>query len=119
MTGCRRRYVRRRGQGDETGDASYGQAFRSLIGIHLEDSWVLDLTASSTALVFTLDVVLTPAHPDYRPPVPDQARCYRRATLWLESDTAVCFRRSSCLPRSMLSASGITAISTSSGPPRR
>lgn len=72
----------------------YEVAFPDLANIYLEDSWVLDVHVSLSTLIFTLDAVLTPNHSAYRPPEPGQAHCYRRATLRLESDSAIHFRPS-------------------------
>jgi hypothetical protein len=36
----------------------------------LEESWVLDVTARPTSVVFRLELVLTPAHPRYQSPEP-------------------------------------------------
>jgi hypothetical protein len=49
-------------------------------------------------LTFVLDLVLTPTHPEYSPPPCDQARCFRRGTLVVESDAAIFLHRSSLPP---------------------
>jgi hypothetical protein len=48
---------------------------------YLEDSWVLDVVASPGLLMIAMDLVLTPEHPDYRPPRPDEQYCLRRGHL--------------------------------------
>ena len=70
---------------------AYHEFFASLTDIVLEESWVLDLDASLCQLIVRLDLVLTPAHPHYRPPRSDEAFCYRRGALVvdrLRSDVA-------------------------------
>jgi hypothetical protein len=79
-------------------DVAYHEVFASLAHVVLEDSWVQNIAVEPTQLTFVLDLVLTPTHPDYRPPQRDQAGCYRRGTLVLESDAAVFLRRSSLPP---------------------
>src|SRR4051812_1962279 len=68
-----------------------------LAGFYFEDSYVLDITETPDTLSFALDLVLTQDHPDYRPPSPDEAYCYRHGTLtfsgfgqveWLERSEA-------------------------------
>ena len=76
----------------------YHEVFAGLANVVLEDSWVLSVDASLTQLTFALDLVLTPAHPDYSRPERGEARCYRRGMLVLESDVAVFLRRSSLPP---------------------
>lgn len=49
--------------------------------VYLEDSYVLDIAQDDHELRFDLELVLTPNHPEYRPPGRDEAHCYRRATL--------------------------------------
>lgn len=50
-------------------------------GYFLEDSWVLDIEAHPGSLEFRLDLVLTPSHPDYAEPKPDEQHCYRHGKL--------------------------------------
>ncbi len=52
-----------------------------LAEIVLEESYVLDVVATPGRLVMTADLVLTAAHPAYRPPPPHEQECYRRGTL--------------------------------------
>jgi hypothetical protein len=52
-----------------------------LENVYLEDSFVLAIGESSDNLTFDLDAVLTPEHPSYAPPRPDEQYCYRRAKL--------------------------------------
>jgi hypothetical protein len=49
--------------------------------VYLEDSWVLDIEAHPARLTFKLEVVLTPEHPLYAPPRPDEQYCYRASTI--------------------------------------
>lgn len=58
----------------------YGQ-FPGLDGFYLEDSFVLAITETPSTLTFTLDAVLTPEHPAYRPPRPGDHHSYRSAGL--------------------------------------
>jgi len=82
----------------ESDEVAYQNAFDELAGVYLEDSWVLDMATSHTALIFTLDAVLTPAHRAYRPPMPGEVHCYRRAELRLDSDSAIQIRQSQTPP---------------------
>jgi hypothetical protein len=59
----------------------YYEAFSDLAGVHLEDSWVLELAPSDDGLALRLEAVLTPEHPLYEPPMPGEHHCYR--TAWL------------------------------------
>lgn len=77
---------------------AYFDAFAALSDIDLEESWVLRVDASERQLLLYLDLVLTPGHPAYGPPRSDEAFCYRRGTLVVDSDTAVHVRRSSLPP---------------------
>lgn len=53
----------------------------ALSGVYLEDSYVLAIELSQRDLVIELDAVLTPAHPAYRDPRPDEQYCFRRARI--------------------------------------
>jgi hypothetical protein len=52
-----------------------------LVGVYVEDSYVLGILESSEQVVFRLDAVLTPAHPAYRPPRPGEHYCYAHGSL--------------------------------------
>jgi hypothetical protein len=52
-----------------------------LENVYFEDSFVLDIVARRDEVVFSLDLVLTPDHPMYRPPGAAERHCYRRAEL--------------------------------------
>lgn len=52
-----------------------------LVGVYLEDSYVLDIIEGSALFKFKIEAVLTPGHPHYRAPGPDEQYCY--ATGWL------------------------------------
>ncbi|MCA1702135.1 MAG: hypothetical protein LC808_02240 [Actinobacteria bacterium] len=56
-------------------------AVRDLAGIYLEDSYVLDIVEELPWFKFKIEAVLTPNHPHYRAPGPDEQYCY--ATGWL------------------------------------
>ena len=57
------------------------EQFPGLDGFYLEDSFVLAITETPSTLIFSLDAVLTPEHPAYRPPRPGEHHCYRSAEL--------------------------------------
>jgi hypothetical protein len=63
--------------------------FPGLAGIHLEDSYVLSIQNSPGALVFRLDVVLTPEHPAYHAPRPGEHHCYAAGKLVFANATGV------------------------------
>lgn len=77
---------------------AYHEVFEDLVGIYLEDSWVLDIVQSRNALVFMLDAVLTPDHPAYRAPKPGEQFCYRLAQLRIGGASAIVLRRSGLPP---------------------
>jgi hypothetical protein len=52
-----------------------------LANVYLEDSFVLAIDETPSALSFKLDVVLTPGHPLYHGPRPGEQHCYADATL--------------------------------------
>lgn len=59
-------------------------AYTSLPGfeaVYLEDSFVLDIRANPGQLRISLDLVLTPQHPEYTPPKPQEQHCYRSAII--------------------------------------
>lgn len=61
-----------------------GQPYSALPGlenVYLEDSYVLAIVEQGGVLRFDLDLVLTESHPDYRPPLPAEQYCFRRAAL--------------------------------------
>jgi hypothetical protein len=54
-----------------------------LAEIVLEESFVLSIEARPGVVVFEIDFVLTPRHPDYTPPSSSETECFRRGTLRL------------------------------------
>jgi len=64
------------------------EKFPGLDGFYLEDSFVLAITETPSALTFTLDAVLTPEHPAYRPPRTGEHHCYRSADLTFSECTS-------------------------------
>jgi hypothetical protein len=52
-----------------------------LENVYLEDSWVLGIAETADSLTFTLEAVLTPEHPRYVTPPPDEQHCYVDAVL--------------------------------------
>lgn len=57
------------------------EQFPGLDGFYLEDSFVLAITETPSTLTLTLDAVLTPEHPAYRPPRLGEHHRYRSAEL--------------------------------------
>ncbi len=53
----------------------------SLVGLYLEDSFVLGIKTSRDEVEFALDAVLTPKHPLYHPPRSGEQYCYRKLRL--------------------------------------
>lgn len=51
-----------------------------LRGFDLSESYILGWSAGED-LVFKMEFVLTPAHPSYHPPRPDEWACYERGRL--------------------------------------
>ncbi|MFF4502127.1 hypothetical protein [Streptomyces sp. NPDC001401] len=51
------------------------------VNVCLEDSFVLEVTAIPGFLALEVELVLTPQHPAYRPPVPGEQHCYVRAAI--------------------------------------
>jgi hypothetical protein len=49
--------------------------------VYLEDSFVLAIEATPARLVLDVELVLTPQHPAYHPPAPDEQNCYARAAI--------------------------------------
>jgi hypothetical protein len=78
--------------------------FPELDGVYLEDSYVLTVIERPRALTFTLEAVLTPDHPRYRPPRPGDQYCYANATLTFPDVSAVEWIRRS--PNRYVDASG-------------
>jgi hypothetical protein len=64
----------------------YHEAFSDLAGVHLEDSWVLELAPSDDGLALRLETVLAPQHPLYEAPKPGEQHCYREAWLTVRAD---------------------------------
>ncbi|WIX80299.1 hypothetical protein QRX50_05815 [Amycolatopsis carbonis] len=61
----------------------------NLAQVHLEDSYVLALNERPDAVSFTLDLVLTPGHPRYHAPPPDEQYCYADAVLTIGNATEI------------------------------
>jgi hypothetical protein len=64
----------------ESDGASY-QSIPALTGLDLEESYILDVDVHDTSLVFKLDLVLRPEHPEYTLPRPGEQHCFRRARI--------------------------------------
>ena len=58
-----------------------------LNGVYLPDSWVLNVEATETAVIFVLEAVLEPEHPRYYwPPKPGEQHPYVRMAWRIEGD---------------------------------
>jgi hypothetical protein len=53
----------------------------------LEESFVLAVEATPGSVMFEMDFVLTPQHPQYAPPPASERECFRRGTLRLTGVT--------------------------------
>jgi hypothetical protein len=76
------------------------QVISGLDDVYFEDSYVLAITARPGRVVISLDLVLTPQHPEYRPPAPGEQHCYRRAELVFEGVRQLWWRSSNAPPAS-------------------
>lgn len=72
--------------------------FPNLLGVYLEDSFVLGISETPGQVTFQLEAVLTPDHPNYHEPRPGEQYCYADGELifadvsrveWLERSTKV------------------------------
>lgn len=70
-------------------------SFPGLLGVYLEDSYVLDIAESPGKLVFRLDAVLTPEHARYHAPHPGDQYCYAHGDLVFRDVTDVAWLRRS------------------------
>jgi hypothetical protein len=86
---------------------SYAE-FPELAHVYLEDSYVLDIRETEDSLTFVLDAVLTPGHPAYTQPPPEEQHCYVSATLTLAEATEIRWLRRS--GRSYRDATGETDL---------
>jgi hypothetical protein len=64
-----------------TEDPADHATWPALRAYYLEDSHVLGIHVLGERVVMDLDLVLTPAHPGYRPPGPAEQHCYRHGQL--------------------------------------
>lgn len=69
-----------------------------LADFYLEDSWVLELSATERSVVFILDLVLKEGHPAWQPPKSAEQHCYRRSILRFDEARTVSFRPSGLPP---------------------
>jgi hypothetical protein len=58
-------------------------------GAYFEDSYFLGMTAEGTNLRLKLLLALTVDHPEYAPPLPGEAHCYRDGSLVIEEPDIV------------------------------
>ncbi|MCX5192088.1 hypothetical protein ACFV8Z_08230 [Streptomyces sp. NPDC059837] len=56
-------------------------SFPGFESVSLEDSYVLDIAVHPGVLALKLDLLLLPAHPEYRSPLPGERACFRPATV--------------------------------------
>lgn len=80
------------------GVVDYDQAFPELVGIYLEDSWVLEVAPTGDGVSLRVEAVVTPEHPRYRPPPPNEQHCYLTGWLTLRSSAPVDLRLSGSPP---------------------
>ncbi len=76
-----------------------GRVYTELPGladVYLEDSYVLGIEARPAELRFLLDLVLTPSHEQYRPPLPGEQHCYRKGLADLQGSNSAPVDRSRC-----------------------
>jgi hypothetical protein len=86
---------------------SYAE-FPELAHVYLEDSYVLEIRETEASVTFVLDAVLTPGHPGWAEPGPDEQHCYVPATLTLAGATEVRWLRRSA--RTYRDATGATDL---------
>ena len=63
----------------------YPEIDSSLAHLYLEDSFVLNITATPGQVVFGMEFVLLPGHELYSPPADGEQYCYRRGSLVFSS----------------------------------
>jgi hypothetical protein len=63
--------------------------FPDLVGIYLEDSYVLAINDSGGELTFRLDAVITTENPAYHEPRPGEHHCYAERNLTFASATSI------------------------------
>ncbi|MGW1617364.1 hypothetical protein ACWCQZ_50385 [Streptomyces sp. NPDC002285] len=56
-------------------------SFPGFENVSLKDSYVLDIAIHPGYLTLQLDLLLLPAHPEYRTPLPKERACFRRAVI--------------------------------------
>ena len=60
-----------------------------LVGVMLDDSWVLGWQQYGDSILFNIEASLWPPHPAYEPPRPSEWTCYKRAQLVFEGVTHI------------------------------
>ena len=78
----------------------YWQSFPALRAVHLESSPVESIQRTARSLTIDLDVVLTPAHPNYRIPLHGPDHDHRPAQMTLTGDRVQLAYREGPSPRS-------------------
>lgn len=77
--------------------ASY-EPLPALSDVYLEDSYVLGIESDDRSVRFSIDLALTPEHPAYESPPPDEQYCYRRARISIDDARSVRWRRKTMQP---------------------
>lgn len=81
-----------------TKSEKYHEQIECLKHIYLEDSFVLGLIEGENSIEFELEAVLTPEHPSYLPPKPNEQHCYKKFVLRLDGCSNVDWLRKSLRP---------------------
>ena len=68
---------------------------KELSNIYLEDSFVLGIAESESAIVFDIEFVLTESHPQYCQPKIGEQYCYRKGKLKLTKISPINWKRKS------------------------
>lgn len=76
----------------------YHEQIECLRHIYLEDSFVLGLIEDQNSIEFELEAVLTPEHPSYLPPKPNEQHCYKKLVLSLRNCSNVNWIKKSLRP---------------------
>ena len=70
----------------QTDGVDYWDAFPDLVGLVLEESWVLEVLPSERAVSLRVEAGMTQQHPQYRPASPGEQHAYLSGWLTLASD---------------------------------
>ena len=72
--------------------------FHTLEHVYLEDSWVLDIQTGPDSVEITLETVLTPSHPEYSDPPPNEQYCYRNGRICFQNAKRITWTNKSMIP---------------------